>query len=137
MTQIRKNIVGEPINFRGLTYAPVNEQFELVDVVLLTNLKYFHSEARQYHDWSLKDAFLLPCVNPHGRRSLVFESVHNGLCIFDHHLSRFTEFKPKWNQNDMNVPDSDVLENLKVIHYIVKQLAESERTRFFPIKPKK
>jgi predicted transport protein len=26
MKNLRKNIVGEPINFRGLTYAPVNEQ---------------------------------------------------------------------------------------------------------------
>ena len=101
------------------------------------NLKYFHLEARLYHDWSLKDVFLLPCVNPHRRSSSVSESISNGLSIFDHHLSRFAKFTPKWNRNDTEVRDSGVLEQIKVAHYIVEELNEAERNRYFPVRLKR
>jgi hypothetical protein len=108
--------------------------FELVDVVLLTNLKYFHLEARQYHDWTLKNTFLLPCINPHGRKSLVRDSIRDGLSIFNHHLQRFSKFSPKWNPADSHVPDPEILEQVKVFHYLVEELKE-ERDRYFPVTP--
>jgi hypothetical protein len=110
-----------------------SKTFKLVDVVLLTNLKYCHSDAREYHDWTLKDVFLLPCINPHGRTSLVSESIRNGLSIFNHHLVRFSRFSPKWNSSDMSTSDSEILEQVKVLHYFVEDLKE-ERNRYFPVK---
>jgi hypothetical protein len=90
------------------------EEFALVDVLILSNLKYLHSEAYQYHNWTLQNAFLLPFVNRHRRQSLVSESIYNGLSVFDHHLSRFAKFTPKWNKNDPSTPDADVLEQVRL-----------------------
>jgi len=120
--------------FTGSSFHP-SEDFSLVDVVLLTNLKYFHSQARDFHDWSMNDVFILPCRNPHGRNSLTSESLVNGLSAFNHHLSRFAKCQPKWNRNDRKALDPDIFGILKVAHYIVDELSPAERMRYFPVKP--
>ena len=107
------------------------EEYQLVDVVLLTNLKYLHEDAPQFHDWTLRDAFILPCINSHRLRSLRPDSIEKGLSVFDHHLTRFAKYAP--------VPRADfpdrAMDQVKVIHY-VGHLDKSERDRFFPVKPK-
>jgi hypothetical protein len=109
-------------------------EYQLVDVVLLSNLKYLHHEAHDFHDWTLEDAFLLPCVNPHRRSSALSESIHAGLSIFDHHLTRFAKYSPE--PINSNFPN-DLLEQMKVGHYVVRHLEESERSRYFPVWPNK
>jgi hypothetical protein len=100
---------------------------------MLSNLKYLHSEARQFHDWALQNAFLLPCVNPRGRRSLVSESIGNGLSVFNHHLTRFAKYTP--DPLSLDTPDY-VMEQVKVNHYVARHLGEPERIRYFPVMPK-
>jgi hypothetical protein len=117
--------------FTGESFHPSNA-YQSVDVVLLSNLKYLHSEARQFHDWTLENAFLLPCVNPHGRRSLVSESVNKELGVFNHHLKRFAKYTPEPIRSD--TPDY-LMEQMKLGHYVVKCLEDPERIRYFPVKP--
>jgi hypothetical protein len=102
------------------------EQFKMVDVVALSNLRYLHTVARQYHDWTLDNAFILPCINPHKRETLRLDSVGIGLSVFNHHYFRFREYRP-----------SSPLENfvLKVGTYCLYQLDERERRRYFPVQP--
>ena len=111
------------------SYYP-KEEFELVDIVILSNLKFLHTEAREHHDWTLKNAFLFPCVNPHGRKSLVGSMVRDGLGVFNHHLYRFYNYVPK---NPL-APSSAFL---KIGAYYVESLDENEKLRYFPVQPPK
>jgi hypothetical protein len=112
--------------FTDQSYCPP-DKFKMVDVVILSNLKYLHTEARQYHDWTLDNAFILPCINPHGRDSLKVDSVAAGLEAFNHHLYRFHEYRP----ND------PVLIMFKAGAYCLYQLQELEWLRYFPTLPRK
>jgi hypothetical protein len=107
---------------------PSPAEFELVDVVILSNLKYLHTEAREHHDWTLKNAFLVPLSNPHGRRSLTASSFKNSLSVFDHHYYRFNNFVPKR-------PDPVSLLILKLGCYYLEGLDEGEKSRYFPVQP--
>ncbi len=109
-------------------------EYRLVDVVLLSNLKYLHSDARDVHDWTLQNAFLLPCVNPHGRTSAVSDSIQSGLSVFNHHMARFAKYTPE--PVSINTPDY-IMDQVKVNHYVARHLEESERARYFPVKPNK
>ena len=109
------------------------EQYGLVDVVLLTNLKYWHSEARHLHDWTLQHTFILPCINPKRRQSATAESVVKGLSVFNHHLREFGDYTPR--TEDPNVPRY-ILNTTKLIGYVAEHLNEEERNRYFPTKPK-
>jgi hypothetical protein len=102
-----------------------------VDLVLLTNLKYCHCEAQQYHDWTLENTFVLPCLNPKRRQSATAESILKGLRIFNHHLKRFADYTP--HSDDPNVPD-EILQKVKLNSYVAEHLPEAERTRYFPVK---
>lgn len=108
-------------------------EYGLVDVVVLTNLKYWHTEARHLHDWSMRDTFILPCLNPRRRQSATAESILKGLSIFNHHLRRFGSYIPR--TDDPMVPDY-VLDATRVIAYVAEHLNENERNRYFPVKPK-
>lgn len=116
--------------FTSRPFHPTAE-YELVDVAILSNLKYFHTEARQYHDWTLKNVFILPIVNPHGRKGMVSISLLKGLSVFEHHLRDFNRFDMMKNAND--VPDF-VMDAIKVGVYVEEHLSEQERLRFFPVK---
>ena len=119
--------------FTAESFHPAHE-YQLVDVVLLSNLKYLHSEAHDSHNWTLQNAFLLPFVNPHRRSSALSDSVHGGLRVFNHHLERFARYTPE--PLNSNTSD-DVMEQVKVNHYVVRHLEMSERTRYFPVWPNK
>lgn len=105
--------------------------FSLVDVVVLTNLKYCHAHAQAFHDWTLKDVFFLPFLNPRRRTTALSESIVRGLGIFNHHLKRFNEFTP--TSNDPQVPDY-ILNAVKVNSYVAEKLEAAERDRYFPVK---
>ena len=105
-------------------------EFKNVDVVILSNLKYCHAEAREFHDWTLKNVLLLPLVNPHGRSTLLGQSITKGLGIFDHHLKPFANYHPTSLAG--NVP-SHVMEGIKVNCYD-DDLPKEDNERFFPVK---
>lgn len=105
--------------------------FSLVDIVVLTNLKYCHANAREFHDWTLKNVFILPFLNPRRRTTALSESIVRGLGIFNHHLKRFNEFTP--TSDDLEVPDY-VLNAVKVNGYVAEKLEAAERDRYFPVK---
>jgi hypothetical protein len=117
---------GNPEFYTGNPPSP--SEFELVDVVILSNLKYLHTEAREYHDWTLKNAILVPLLNPHGRRSLTASSFKNSLSAFDHHYYRFNNFVPKR-------ADPVSLFILKLGCYYLEGLDESEKAKYFPVQP--
>jgi hypothetical protein len=106
-----------------------SSDFDLVDAVILSNLRYWHEHAARYHDWTLRNVFLLPIVNPHARSSLMSDSVLVGLSVIDHHLQTFRSFRASAAPN---VPEY-VLTPLKANHYINQHLSESDRNRYFPI----
>ena len=105
-------------------------QFDLVDVVILSNLRYWHQHAAGRHDWTLRDVFLLPRLNPMGRMSRMLESVSVGLSVFDHHLVAFNRFNAAAGDG---VPEY-VLQPMKLMHYVNQHMTEADRDRYFPIK---
>lgn len=116
--------------FTESSFHPQSE-FSLVDVVVLTNLKYCHASAQQFHDWTLKDVFVLPFLNPRRRTTALNESIVAGLGVFNHHLKRYNEFTP--TSGDPEVPDF-ILNATKVNSYVAEKLQDSERDRYFPLK---
>lgn len=105
------------------------KDYRLVDVVTLSNLKYRHRFVRSANDWLLDDTLMLPFVNPHGRPAALAENILNGLALFQHHLKAFSEYSV--TTDDPNV-ERDVLESVKVIHYVAERLSDAQRTRYFP-----
>jgi hypothetical protein len=116
--------------FTASSFHPQTD-FSLVDMVILTNLKYCHTDAQRFHDWTLKDVFLLPFLNPRRRGTAVSESIVRGLEVFNHHLKQFNEFRP--TSDDPQVPDH-VLNAVKVNSYVAEKLEAGERKRYFPVK---
>ena len=108
-----------------------SSKFELVDVAILSNLKYFHTVACEHHDWTLKNVFILPVINPRARKGTTSETILKGLSVFEHHLKDFNTFDMMKNAND--VPDF-VMDAIKVGVYVEEHLSEQERLRFFPVK---
>ena len=123
-----QNLYGSRELFTAESYYPTPDDFRLVDVVILSNLKYLHTEAREHHDWTLKNAFLVPFLNPRGRSSLTGSSLKSGLSVFDHHYYRFNNFIPKRN-------DPFCLHVLKIGCYYLEALDENEKIRYFPVQP--
>jgi hypothetical protein len=104
---------GECTSFKTKDYLPVtpfihqlSAEFELVDVAILSNLKYFHADARQHHDWTLKNVFMLPIVNPHSRKNVTGDALMPGY----------------------------VMDAIKVGVYVEEHLTEAEGRRLFPVK---
>lgn len=114
--------------FTDASFHPPSE-FGLVDVVIISNLKYCHAHAQQNHDWTLRDVFILPVLNPKRRQTALSESITNGLSVFDHHLKKFSHYSP--SENDPGAPKELALK-LKVNSYVVDGLAEGLRERYFP-----
>jgi hypothetical protein len=106
-----------------------SSEFALVDIVMLSNLKYWHQHASASHDWTLLNVFLLPRINPHGRPSLVSESIRDGLSVFEHQLQAFNNFKASAGEN---VPDY-VLDPLKLQHFVNEHMSQADRHRYFPV----
>jgi hypothetical protein len=105
-------------------------EFSLVDVVILSNLNYWHEHAASGHDWTLKDVLLLPFANPHRRSSCVSDASRDGLSLFPHLAERFNTFVDSANET---MPEY-VLGPLKLIHFIGQGLSQSELDQYFPVK---
>ena len=106
-------------------YSP--DEYGLVDVVIVSNLRYRHEHARSSADWSLKDTLMLPFVNPYKRATASSEGILAGLNMFEHHLGQFVTYVP----GPLEIP-ADILKNLKVIHYVLERLGPEQRARYFP-----
>lgn len=105
-------------------------EFSLVDVIILSNLKYWHQHAAAGHDWTLRNVLLLPFPNPHRRVACVSDASRDGLSLFPHLLERFNTFiDPAIGTVPMYV-----LDPLKMIHFIGQALSEAELDRYFPVK---
>ncbi len=104
-------------------------EFSLVDVVVVSNLRYWHEQCATLHDWSLRNVLLVPFVNPHHRKSLLRESLIDGLSVFDHHKRRFEQFD---DVGAASFPDY-VRGPLKLLHYINDDLSAEELKRYFPV----
>lgn len=115
--------------FTAMPFHP-SSTFELVDIVILSNLRYWHEHVRSAHDWTLNDVFLLPRINPHGRTSRTYDAIGVGLGLFDHHLYRFNAFTDV--AAEPNVP-SDILDAVKLNHYVNRSLTPEEKQRYFPV----
>ena len=106
------------------------EQFERTQVVLLSNLRYFHSTAAANHDWTLQNVFLLPFFNPRAARVPMSETRAQGLSIFDHHGGAYTAFASV--NSDPRVPN-DAMRATKLNHYVHGALSDEDFARFFPV----
>jgi len=122
------NLYGTEGFFTNAPLYPAPE-FRLVDVIILSNLRYWHQQSAVTHDWTLRDVFLLPLVNRHHRHSLMTDTLDVGLSLFDHHMRRFNGFI------DTAADDfpSCVREPFRLLHYINDDLSEAELKRYFPI----
>jgi len=112
--------------FTSQPFCP-SQEYKLVDMVILSNLKYCHTDARETFDWTLQNVFLLPFVNPHGRSSLVRQSVFCGLNVFEHHFDQFRRFTPKLDTGNA----------IKIFHYLSYGIESEKRRRYFPTMPEK
>jgi hypothetical protein len=102
--------------------------FRNVDVVVLSNLKYCHEHCRATYDWSLRNVFMLPCVNPHARYSCMRAAIFEGLAVFEHHLKEFVAF-----ETDGTGVGIEIFKKLKVLHYIRGYLDAPRFGRYFPV----
>ncbi len=114
--------------FTNRTFYPFSE-YSLVDVVILSSLKYCHAHAQVTHDWTLNDVFLLPIVNPFRRKTSLPATILNGLGIFDHHLEEFLNYVPR---DDDPGASRECAMLVKVNSYVVDGMARGERERYFP-----
>lgn len=107
--------------------------FSLVDIVVLSSLKYRHEFVRDASSWTLDDVLLLPIVNPHGRRSCTGSTIKEGLSIFGHYRKEFAAFKPvglivaQHSETKANIE-----ETLKVNHFVMEILPPPNGLGFFP-----
>jgi hypothetical protein len=115
--------------FTAESFHPSSD-FRLVDVVILSNLRYWHQHVRDRQDWTLKNVFVLPRINPYGRSSRTSDATYGGLSVFDHHLQRFTAFVDV--AEDSNDTDR-TLEPRKLHHYVNRSLSTEEKARYFPV----
>jgi hypothetical protein len=128
MNSWHRYLFGREGLFTANSFSPPQEHRH-VDVVILSNLKYRHKSVRATSDWSLQDTLMLPFVNPHRRPTALRDSILNGLSVFEHHLEPFSKYSV--TTDDPNV-ESDILDSVKVIHYVAEQLSEAQRVQYFP-----
>lgn len=101
-----------------------------MDVVILSSLRYRHEHVRDGDDWTLRNVFLLPRLNPHGRVSRTHYAIDRGLSAFDHHRERFDAFEDV--PQDPNAT-TEMLETLRLYHYAHHGLSRAEKARYFPV----
>jgi hypothetical protein len=113
--------------FTAASFHPIAE-YERTQVVILSNLKYFHAVCAAHHDWTLKNVFMLPCVNPRASPSITGDLMSKGLAILDHHLAPFSAYRP---QSAPDVP-LYVEDAIRLNHYVHAGLSEADFSRYFP-----
>lgn len=114
--------------FTRESFHPTGE-FALVDLVILSNLKYCHTLLRDTHDWSLDQVFILPIINPFSRKGVVSGTILDGLSIFDHHLHSFNSYTP--SPDDPGAPQQ-LAKRVKVSSYVVDGMGSGKREFYFP-----
>ena len=114
--------------FTKATFHPPAD-FNLVDVVVLSNLKYCHDRGKEFHDRTLKNVFILPILNPNRRCSALSESILKGLNVFDHHLKKFGAYVP--SENDPGAP-REIANYIRLSSYVVDGMSPEDRKRYFP-----
>lgn len=115
--------------FTSQSFHPPAE-FRLVDVVVLSSLRYRHEHVRDGDDWTLRNVFLLPRLNPHGRNSRTRNALDRGLSVFDHHRERFDAFDDV--PQDPNAT-AEMMDILRLHHYSHQGLSSAEKARYFPV----
>jgi hypothetical protein len=118
--------------FTGHSFAP-EARCPKVDLVILSNLRYRHEQARAYPAWTLDDVLLLPIINPHGRSNRTTEAIEEGLSVFNHYLTEFASFhgsKLFWDKHSEN--RVNIQKVLKVNYFVMDYLKPEEFSRFFP-----
>ena len=111
------------------------ESFSLVDVVVLSSLKYRHEFVRDASAWTLDDVFFLPILNPRGRRTRASSTVDQGLSFFGHYKAQFAAFKPAGLILDEHSGEGDLEEILKVNRFVMERLTAAEHLLSFRLVP--
>ena len=115
------------------THLPQRLGVKKVDLVILSNLKYRHEEARAYPAWSLDDVLLLPIVNPHGRPNRTSDAIEEGLSVFPHYQKEFARFHGRevvWDKQSESLVSFE--KQIKVSCFVMEYLTPAEFARFFP-----
>lgn len=103
--------------------------YNLVDVVILSNLKYFHQLGPSHHDWTLRNVLLIPVLNPSPRATPWTSSLLRALEPFEHHLKGFGHYRRTAQEG---VPE-DALNAVKLTGYVAEALSTEEQNRYFPV----
>jgi len=106
------------------------EEFQQVDVVILSNLQSAHTIGRAYHDWTLRNIYMIPRITGNPRPGLDDHTVAAALRLFPHELSGFGAFQP-YSGLDDNLWTA--AEFTKITHYAVEKLPDADRKRYFPV----
>lgn len=127
MSEWHAYLLGPGGLFTKESFHPV-QRYRNVDCVILSSLKYRHKVAFDFPAWSLDDVLLIPIRNPHGRKNILDQTVHEGLSIFSHYLKEFRAGRIVTSQVEMvqDVPHT------KVTRFVFEHL-QNEIKRLFPI----
>lgn len=110
------------------------KDFARVQVVILSNLKYFHTKAAAHHDWTLQNVFMLPVINPRAELNPMLMTVTAGLSPFNHHMSAFGRFHPITVDPQVDAAAERAMKLNTYIHY---GLSDADYQRHFPSTPRR
>lgn len=106
------------------------EKFQQVDVVILSNLQSAHMIGRDYHDWTLKDIYMIPRITQNPRPGLDDHTAAAALRLFPHELRGFSTFQP---YTGTDLTHWTVAQFTKIAHYAIDVLSEADKKRYFPV----
>ena len=118
--------------FTSQSFAP-EARCPNVDLVILSNLKYRHEQARAHSAWTPDDVLLLPIVNPHGRSNRTSDAIEEGLSVFHHYQKEFALFHGRelvWDKQSESLVSFE--KQIKVSCFVMEHLTPEEFARFFP-----
>jgi hypothetical protein len=104
-----------------------------VDLVVLSNLRYRHEEARTHPARTLDDVLLLPIANPYGRSNRTSDAIEEGLSVFHHYQKEFARFHGRelvWDKQSESLVSFE--KQIKVSCSVMEHLTPAEFARFFP-----
>jgi hypothetical protein len=132
MSEWHGNLLGPGVLFTNESFHPPRTYCN-VDCVILSNLKYRHKVAFNYPAWSLDEVLLIPIRNPHGRRNIFDQTVHEGLSIFSHYQKEFRAGR-------IVTPGLEVVQDVidpvtKVTRFVMTHLTSEQQKQFFPVTP--
>lgn len=104
--------------------------FELVDVVMLSNLQCAHRYGRDHHDWTLNNIFMLPVINRHRRSTLLSASLQAGMTLFPNLIDRYQKFLA---HEGKAIAERPYWDSVKMREFAMRGLTPEEYTRYFPV----